>query len=179
SEYHQGRAANAAADFREVLRRDPDSFDARLYLAHCLVADARMAEARALLRDCRRQAPDRVEPLVGLASCALEENDWDEAERLLRTAAERAPRSVYVLTMQGDLALRRERCEEAVGFFRKVLAVDRGNAPARLKLAQALRALNRTAEAEAELREYERLKAGSAGGRPPARPEAGAPGPAK
>ena len=42
--------------------------------------------------------------------------------------------------------------------FRRVLARDRTDAGARLKLAQALRALNRGAEAEAELREYERLK---------------------
>jgi tetratricopeptide (TPR) repeat protein len=157
SGFRQGRAADAAADFLEVLRRDPDHFEARLYLAHCLVADARMRDARPLLEACRRQAPDRVEPLIGLAACALEENEWDEADRLLQAAAERDPRSAYVLTMQGDLALRRGRYEEAAGYFRRVLELERTDAPARLKLAQALRALDHPVQAETELREYERL----------------------
>jgi len=157
SGFRQGRAADAAADFLEVLRREPDHFEARLNLAHCLTADARMRDARPLLEVCRRQAPDRIEPLVGLAACALEENDWDEAERLLRAAAERDPGSSYVLTMQGDLALRRGHYDEAAHYFRRVLDLEQWNAPARLKLAQALRALEQPVEAQAELREYERL----------------------
>jgi tetratricopeptide (TPR) repeat protein len=157
SAFQQGHVADAAADFLEVLRRHPDHYEARLYLAHCLVADARMRDARPLLEVCRRQAPDRVEPLIGLAACALEENEWEDADRLLRAAAERDPRSSYVLTMQGDLALRRGHYEEAAGYFRRVLDLEPRDAPARLKLAQALRALDQPVQAEAELREYERL----------------------
>ncbi len=161
SSYNHGRAADAANDFMEILRRDPNAFDAKLYLSHCLLADAKVKEARTLLRDIRRQAPDRIEPLIGLASCALEESDWDEADRLLRAALKIDPESAYAITMQGDLALRRERYEEAVGYYRRVLALDKSNAQVHLKLAQALRALKRTGEADAAMREYERLTRGS------------------
>jgi predicted Zn-dependent protease len=157
SGHHIGRVANAAADFREVLRQDPSDYEARLSLAHCLAADARMPEAKEHLQVCRRQHPDRLEPLVGLAACALEARDWDEAERLLREALTIEPRSTYVLMMQGDLALRRERFEDAITWFRKVLEEEPRKKPARLKLAQALRGAGRAAEADEQLRLYQEL----------------------
>jgi predicted Zn-dependent protease len=156
-EYLVGRVADAAADFEEVLRRDPSHYEARLYLAHCLVADARMAEAKEHLLRCRDQHPDRVEPLVGLAACALEERDWDEADRLLRAAGALEPESTYVLTMRGDLCLRRERFEEAAAFFRQVVSLEPRNKAARLKLAQSLRQGNRPAEADEQMRAYQSL----------------------
>jgi predicted Zn-dependent protease len=160
-EYLAGRVADAAADFEEVLRHDPANYEARLYLAHCLVADARMPEAKLHLLRCREQRPDRVEPLVGLAACALEERDWDEAERLLRAAGALEPDSAYVLTMRGDLATRQERFAEASAFFRQVVDLEPRNKAARLKLAQALRQSNRAAEADEQMRVYETLSDGT------------------
>jgi predicted Zn-dependent protease len=161
SGHHIGRVAYAAADFREVLRQDPSDYEARLSLAHCLAADAHMPEAKELLLVCRRQRPDRLEPLVGLAACALEARDWDEAERLLGEALKVEPRSAYVLMMEGDLALRRERFEDAIGWFRKVLAEEPRKKEACLKLAQALRGAGRTAEADEQLRIYKALDDGN------------------
>ena len=157
SGHHVGRVANAAADFKEVLRHDPSDYDARLSLAHCLTADARMREAKEHLQICRTQRPDRLEPLVGLAACALEERDWDEADRLLREALKIDPASTYVLMMRGDLELRRQRFEDAITFFRKVLGEEPRNKAACLKLAQALRGAGRTAEADERMRVYQGL----------------------
>jgi tetratricopeptide (TPR) repeat protein len=156
-EHLVGRVADAAADFEEVLRHDGSNYEARLYLAHCLVSDARMPEAKVHLLRCREQRPDRVEPLVGLAACALEEPDWDEADRLLRAAGALEPGSTYVLIMRGDLAMRRGRFEEASTLFRRVTALEPRNKAARLKLAQSLRQSNRSAEAEEQMRVYQGL----------------------
>jgi predicted Zn-dependent protease len=159
SAYMVGRVADAAADFVGVLRLDPSDYHARLYLAHCLVADARMREAKGHLLICRQQHSDRVEPLVGLAACALEEQDWGEADRLLRAAGALEPQSAYVLVMRGDLCLRQDRFAEAVTFFREAVAQEPGNKGAHLKLAQALRQTNRPEEAQAHMGIYQRLSA--------------------
>jgi tetratricopeptide (TPR) repeat protein len=157
SEYFVGRLENAAADFREILRRAPNDFDARLYLAHCLAADARMEEAREHLEICQRLRPDRVEPLVGLASCAIEERNLDQAEELLNRATQIEPNSVYVLVMRGDLCFRRGRYAEAIPFFEKVVAREPDNKAAHLKLAQALDRIGQTERAKEEEAVYRRL----------------------
>ncbi|HEV3118608.1 MAG TPA: tetratricopeptide repeat protein [Gemmataceae bacterium] len=157
--YQYGRAEDGAADFREVLRRVPEHYEARLYLAHCLMSDARMAEAKKELLVCRQQRPDSLEPLVGLAACAVEDRNWDDAETLLKQALEREPRSTYALSMLGDLCLRRQQYERAISSFQQVLELTPGDQAAHLKLAQALRAVGKPDQAEPHERLFEQLRA--------------------
>lgn len=155
-----GRAGAAADDFREVLRRQPDNFEARLLLSHCLLSDARVAEAKEELLRLQQERPERFEPWLGLATCAVEARDWDGAESLLRQALEREPRSALALTLQGDVNLRRERLDQAVACFEQALALEPRNKGARLKLAQALRQLGKTDQAKEQERIYQELTAG-------------------
>lgn len=157
TEYASGSAAESAADFAELVRRDPNHYLARLYLAHSLLVDAKLDEGRIHLLICRRLAPDAPEPLIGLAQCAVEENDWDEADRLLRQALQRDPQSTSALTLLGDLHLRREQYAEAANAYRQVIALIPDQPRGHLKLSQALRGLNKDAEADAALAEYKRL----------------------
>jgi predicted Zn-dependent protease len=151
---YSGRdVAKAEADFEEILRQQPDHFEAHLRLAHCFLSDARLAEAKEQLLMCRRLAEDRIEPLVGLATCAMEERNYPEAEKLIRQAAAIDPKSTYVLMMHGDLELRRERFDRAVPVFQRLLDLDPESRGGHLKLAQALRRLGKTAEAD----EHEKL----------------------
>ncbi len=152
------RAGDAAADFREVLRRAPDHFEAHLFLAHSLLTDAHMAEAKEELLICRRLRPERLEPLIGLASCAVEDRAWDEAQALLDQILTTEPWSVYALIMQGDLHLRRQQFEQAIPVFRKVLVLDPRNTGARIKLAQALRYTGQLEEAKKQERLYQELR---------------------
>lgn len=140
-----------------MVRRDPEHYLARLYLAHCLLLDAKLKEGRAHLLVCRRMNPQAPEPLTGLAHCAIEENDWPEAERLLREALSLAPREPQALTLLGDLHLRRERYEDAAAAYRRVIAVLPDKPPGHMKLSLALRGLKKDAEADAALAEYKRL----------------------
>ncbi|HZU35368.1 MAG TPA: tetratricopeptide repeat protein [Gemmataceae bacterium] len=152
----RGSIDAAVADFREVLRRTPNDFDAHLALAQALLSDARMSEARTELLACQRLRPQRVEPLLGLATCAMEERRWDEARALLRQALHLEPQSSRALTMLGDVCLRQERYAEAVPYFQQVLRVDPQNRNAHLKLAQALRFSGRPDEARREEELYQR-----------------------
>jgi predicted Zn-dependent protease len=152
------RAGDAAADFREVLRRAPDHFEAHLYLAHSLLTDAHMAEAKEELLICRRLQPERIEPLIGLAACAVEDRAWDEAQALLDQVLALEPESVYALIMQGDLHLRQQRYDRAISVFKKVLVLEPSNTGARVKLAQVLRYTGKVEEAKQHERIYQDLR---------------------
>lgn len=137
--FQHGKAADAADDFRAVLRRRPDHFEARLYLSHCFLSDAQMPQARQQLLVCSTMRPERIEPWIGLAACAVEERDWQEADDLLKRAQSIDPRSTYVLGMRGDLCLRQQQFDQAIPYFQELLALDRANKAAYLKLAQCFR----------------------------------------
>jgi cytochrome c-type biogenesis protein CcmH/NrfG len=147
----------AAADFREILRRSPDHFEARLYLAQCLLSDAKMAEAKKELLLCRALQPNRVEPVLGLATCALEDQDWNDVQALLNRALKLEPNSVMALTMQGDLELRWQNHDQAIATYSKALRIDPRNKGVNLKLAQALRLSGRLEEANAQERRFQEL----------------------
>ncbi|HEV2949270.1 MAG TPA: tetratricopeptide repeat protein [Gemmataceae bacterium] len=148
----------AAADFREVVRRDSNHFEARLRLAQCLLSNAQMSEAKEELLRCRELNPKRAEPLIGLANCALEEQDWDRANELLREALELKWNSLIALAMKGDLHLLRQEPAEAVPFFQKLLVLDPMNKAAHLKLAQAYRSSGRLNEAKNQEAAFERIR---------------------
>jgi tetratricopeptide (TPR) repeat protein len=156
--FQQARNTDAADDFREVLRREPNHFEGRLYLAHSMLADAHVDEARTELLVCKQLDPRRLEPYVGLAACALEARAWDEAQGYLNEALVLDPKSAYVLSMQGDLYLRGDHFDQAVTIFRQVLALDQRNKAARLKLAQALSGTGQADKAEEQMRIYRQLQ---------------------
>src|SRR5262249_10111272 len=95
----------AAGVFRDILRRSPGNFTARLLLAHSLLAEAHMAEAEPELIVCRQLRPDTPEPLLGLAACAQERGDNAKALTLLGQAYELDPGSIPILTEIGTLQL--------------------------------------------------------------------------
>jgi tetratricopeptide (TPR) repeat protein len=148
----------AAADFREVLRRLPDHFEAHLGLAQCLLSDAKMAEAKEEFRLCHELDAQRSEPLIGLANCALETHDWNLAEARLNEALQREPASVIALGMRGDLCLHRQKYTEAIPYFQRVLFLDPANKAAHLKLAQAFRQIGKIDDAKDQEALFERLR---------------------
>jgi Tfp pilus assembly protein PilF len=153
----QGHAL-AAADFREVVRLDPDNLEAHLRLAQCWLSNAQMTEAKEELLRCRRLDPKRPEPLIGLATCAMEEQDWDQADNFLTKALEIQWNSLLALAMKGDLHLVRQQYSEAIPYFQKVLALDPTNKAAHLKLAQAYRSSGQLTDANNQEAAYQRLR---------------------
>jgi tetratricopeptide (TPR) repeat protein len=164
SYFERGRArlesrqfAAAAGDFRQVLQRSPRHFQARLFLAHCLLSTAQMADAEAELLLCWRLRPDRSEPLVGLAACALERGAPDRAQQLLTEALELDPSSLLVLHEQGNLYLRRQRYDRALSLYEHILRLEPRDWLAHLKLAQITHRQGNVERARNHLRWYEEL----------------------
>jgi tetratricopeptide (TPR) repeat protein len=155
-----GDFRKAMADFREILKRKPDNFRARLYLAHCLLGDARLREAEDQLLICRQLRSDSPEPLVDLAVCAMERLDYTKANTLLTQALQLDPGSHVALTDLGNLQLIQKRYDLAVSTFRDVVRLYPMDKQAHLKLAQSRRFLGGNAD-EVRIHEeiYRRLDA--------------------
>ena len=154
---HQSLHATAADDFRAVLARDPAHYEARLFLAHSLLGDARIADAERALQACHIARPGAVEPLVGLASCAVERNDLAAAEALLEQAAGRASDSPLVLQEQATLYLRQQRTDLAIATLKRLVALDPAHRQGHLQLAQAYLAAGNADEARRHEQIYQEL----------------------
>jgi Flp pilus assembly protein TadD len=148
----------AAADFREAIRRVPDHFRARLSLAECLLSDARIADAKSELLICRQLNPAHTEPLIGLAICAAEAQDLEQAQALLAQALNLEPTSLIALSMQGDFCLRRKEYADAIRFYQKLLSLDPTNLAVHLNLAQAFRQSGRLEDAKNEEALFQQLR---------------------
>jgi len=149
--------ATAEEDFRKVLAREPERYEARLFLGHSLLGDARMDAAARELEACRHQRPEAIEPLIGLAACAVERNDLGAAEALLTDAAKRDGDSPLVLQELASLYVRQMKMELAVATLRRLLVFDPNHRKGHLLLAQALLALGDTAKARKHEQIYEDL----------------------
>jgi tetratricopeptide (TPR) repeat protein len=149
--------ATAVEDFRQVLANDPNHDQARLYLGHSLLGDARMEEAERELRICHENRPQAIEPLVGLASCAIERNDLAEAERLLGQAATLERESPIVLQELATLQLRQRRTDAAIATLQRLIARAPDHRQAHLQLSQALLAAGKPDEAKRHEKIYQDL----------------------
>jgi tetratricopeptide (TPR) repeat protein len=133
-----GRLDQAADDFRAILTKSPNHFQARLSLAQCLLNDFKVAEAEAELDRCHAMLPARSEPLVGLAFCAMEGGDLDKAQVLAKKALALDSTSASAWTALGILHLRRQRYDLAVPAFETVVRLNPSDKQGHLNLAQAL-----------------------------------------
>jgi tetratricopeptide (TPR) repeat protein len=148
---------SAVADCREVLRRAPEHFHARLLLADCLMGDARMAEAEKELLICKDQRPDHVEPLIGLANCAVDRKDLDQAQSILKTALTLDPISPMVIREQAELHIRRERYDLAVPFCQRWVQLLPRDKQAYFNLALVLNKTGQAEKAKEAERKYQEL----------------------
>lgn len=153
----QDRYAEAAEDFRAVLQKAPEHFQARLLLAQCLLSDARLREAEPELLVCRKARPDRVEPLVGLAICASGREDYDRAQTLLNQALDLDPLNPLAVHEQCDLYLLRQRYDLAIPLLEQLVKRQDRDKRAHLKLAQALRYTGKAELARRHEQRYQEL----------------------
>jgi tetratricopeptide (TPR) repeat protein len=132
-----GQLDQASGDFREVLLRSPNHFQARLSLAQSLLNNFKVLEAQAELDRCHALLPARSEPLIGLAACALERGDLDKAQALTKEALALDGNSRPALTVLGIIHLRRQRYDLAIPIFEAVVRLNPRDKQAHLNLAQA------------------------------------------
>jgi tetratricopeptide (TPR) repeat protein len=155
----RGALPGAMGDLQRVLAQSPCHFRARLLLAHCLLAEARMEDAEAELDTCRRLRPDRAEPLLGLAACTTDRGDLANSNELLRQAALLAPLSTEVLEEQANVFLALGRYDLAQTVLERLVVLAPRNPKGHLKLAQVYSRRDEKERALTHQRQFAELSA--------------------
>jgi len=123
--------------FREALRADPKSVNARYNLGLALIDAGQFAGAEAELRKLLAESPNaRVHVALGVAKQGLHDDAAAEAE--FRTALKLEPRSAIALQHLGESLAAQKRYTAATGAFREAAGIDPQNVDHAIALAQAL-----------------------------------------
>jgi tetratricopeptide (TPR) repeat protein len=163
--YLRGRAwervhayPKAAADYQEVVARDPEYDDARLRLANCLLENGEPAEALSHLELLRGRQPENPEVLVRLAFAWNALGRPGPSQELIDEVLARQPDLPSALSARGQLALEAERPVEAEAWLRKAIAANPFDRTAHYVLQQCLEQQGKKAEAEVQKKELTRVE---------------------
>lgn len=122
-----------------------------------LARSDRSEAAAALYREAIRKDPGLALAHSNLATALARQGQMEEAESEYRTAIQLHPDYAEAYHGLGVLLLSQEKFDAAIAEFRKALAADPNLGPTHLRLAGALAARGRLAEAWTELQEAQRL----------------------
>ncbi|MBM3559970.1 MAG: tetratricopeptide repeat protein, partial [Alphaproteobacteria bacterium] len=147
-----GEAGAAERCFRRALAHSPGFGLCRQALAQALVSQGRHDSAEGELRAVLRLDPHAAEASLALAALRLARDDIEAARPLLRRAASTAPVLSRVHFLLADLARREGLAPSSAGAYRRALALDPQNAPARQGLGLVLSTLGVSAPALRHLR---------------------------
>jgi putative PEP-CTERM system TPR-repeat lipoprotein len=112
------------------------------HLAHLLLADARnragepVASVQKALRQAVSVAPNEPVPRLKLIELLLRQRQTTAARTAAEEAAALMPNDVGVLNALGQMQFRAGDRQQALLTFRRVVALDANNSPARLQLAE-------------------------------------------
>lgn len=149
-----GETAACAEACRQVLARDPDSFQAWYQLGIALGMQKRNAEAEAALGEALRRSPADAGALNGLGNVLREQGRLAEAETSYRAALASRPDLPAVLANLGNLLRATGRTQEATDCLQRAVALAPCDAIALLGLGRALGETGRHAD---ERKCYEQL----------------------
>ena len=142
----EGKFAEAAAKYREVLAAHPDSVVALTDLGNAEVQLGDRAAAEEAFRKALALDPNSRDALNNLAWLLYQQKRLDEAESFARRAvAQQGPDAYLVLDTLARVLAARGACDEAVRTFRQAIdAVPSAQAQARADLENGLAAARRT-----------------------------------
>lgn len=116
----QGRTAEALAMYREVLKIEPNHFEARLSLSSIYLETDQFTQAHALAVDLLHQAPHNPQVVLNLAIAQIGCGRPAEALTLLDGAATLPQPPLYAIYFHKGVALRQlGRTEAAIDWYRK------------------------------------------------------------
>jgi len=135
-----GRAALAAEDYREALRRDPGSFEAADGLAQALILMADVPGAEAACAELDRRTPDQWRTILARARLELLRGDPERAFEAFERAASASPTGYEALFGHARALLERRQFAKAEAQFAAAVR----KAPARWQAYTALAELYRS-----------------------------------
>ncbi len=142
----EGKFAEAAAKYRDILARHPDSVVALTDLGNAEVQLGNRAAAEEAFRKALALDPNSRDALNNLAWLLYQQKRLDEAESFARRAvAQQGPDAYLVLDTLAHVLAARGSCDEAVRTFQQAIdAVPSTQAQARTGLENGLAAARRT-----------------------------------
>jgi len=161
--YQEGRPAEAAAQFRQAIRLQPDSPEVHANLGNCLEAEGLADDARAEYAAALAISPKFAGARYDLGLSLLRSGRLDEAQAELRTALEIDPDHAGARNSLGLALAGQGKLPEAMEQYRLALGLNPALPEAHLNLGNALFRLGRPEEAVAEYREALRLEPGYSG----------------
>lgn len=147
-------------EYQDVLRIEPENFDARLARAQLLFDAGRVPEARDDYQWCLQKAPSSEVATLGLAGCQRRLGELSLARQILGRLTERemsGEQRSFVLAETGRLDLAEGAYAAAAEQLAQAVRLDAGNAQAHYSLAQALGHLGRKDEAQRHLDRWKQI----------------------
>ncbi|MBV8782169.1 MAG: tetratricopeptide repeat protein, partial [Phycisphaerae bacterium] len=145
-----GESDRAIAAYKKAIAFDPNLVAAYLNLANVEFQSGKFAEARQSLEDALRIDPHNYIIWMNYGVMATATGNLDSGELCFRTAIYYNSRSSdaclnlgMVLLRQSDRPKAKSRVNEAIGYFKRALALDPKNARATANLAAAERRRDR------------------------------------
>ena len=158
----QGHIRGAEAAFLRVTQIDPGYADGWVNIARARIQEGNLAGAEEILHKALTvdSALAKTHFFLGTTLRAL--GRYDEALTHLRRAASQYPRDRVVLNQIGRVLFLKREFAQAIGEFRRVLAIDPEDLQAHYNLMLSYQGLGDPAGAERERVLYERFKADEA-----------------
>ncbi len=161
--YQERRPAEAAVQFREAIRLEPDSPEAHANLGNCLEAEGLPEEARGEYGAALAINPGFAGGHYDLGLSLLHSGRLDEAAAQFRAALGLDPAHAAARNSLGLALARSGRLPEAMEQYELAVRADPGLPEVHLNLGNALFRLGRMNDAVAEYREALRLDPGYSG----------------
>ena len=153
-----GQAAEAAAEFREALRTDPNSVYALDHLAQELASERRYSAATKYWKEALALQPDSPEIVLSMGIAAYQSGDSNESIRVLTALLKDHPGMKSAHFSLGNIYAHESRFREAADEYTEVVRLDPQDHVALLAKVKALTTVSAFQDALAPARDYVRQK---------------------
>ncbi len=124
----KGDFAAALTQYDDILREDPQSFEAKSHKALALARSKEYDKALALYEELSKEHPEKEELLFNMADVMKWKEDFSGAQAAYQKALEKMPQKVEALAGLADVLNRQGEYQHAVEICDRGLAIDNGNA---------------------------------------------------